>query len=375
MPWFRAHSGLGCLGLRGVANPTPLPCFLGMKLQNRPNFCTGAAAMLKRDHRSNFISSLSWLPSWRRIKEIAFPLQLRGNNRWGHGKHRSQKIPNSKSHSSTKAAKPLCSLPAVRGAGDRIPPLRNDSMFVKWFEDEKCSLQSWSLQGDAEQQIHLWNTAARALHRSQAAGHYSEGAQWQQLKYHVQSQPQHSCGSAIRKGLGDGEFQDEAQAAPQGAMTTDVICINVLAASTRMMDHGWEHGQRQHSPFWRAPLTSYSNRAVWQKPGTPAVMIYFNQISCLCKEAIASLHHRYKRYANVDFISCSSPAPLVRFRLGRMTTVIIKWDEGNTERQFLGFWVEKDDGENLCVSPGGSGREAAFGCPLTQQVKELKSRI
>lgn len=41
----------------------------------------------------------------------------------------------------------------------------------------------------------------------------------------------------IRKELGDGEFQDEAQAALQGVMTTDVICINVLAASTRMMDH------------------------------------------------------------------------------------------------------------------------------------------
>lgn len=41
----------------------------------------------------------------------------------------------------------------------------------------------------------------------------------------------------ISKELGDGEFLDEAQAAQEGAMTTDVICINVLVASTRMMDH------------------------------------------------------------------------------------------------------------------------------------------
>lgn len=41
----------------------------------------------------------------------------------------------------------------------------------------------------------------------------------------------------IGKELGDGEFQDEAQAALKGVMTTDVICINVLVASTGMMDH------------------------------------------------------------------------------------------------------------------------------------------
>lgn len=41
----------------------------------------------------------------------------------------------------------------------------------------------------------------------------------------------------IRRELGDREFQDEAQAAPQGVMTTDGIFINVLVASTRMMDH------------------------------------------------------------------------------------------------------------------------------------------
>lgn len=300
------------------------------------------AAMLKWDLRSNFIS-LSWLPSWKRIKEITFPLQLRGNNRWGYCKHRSQKIPNSKLYSTTKPAKPLYSLPAERGAGDQIPLLGNYFVFVKWFENEKCSLQSWSLQGNAQQQTHLWNTPAQALYWLGAAGYYS-AAIWGSTVATVEipcAIPATALFQCIREELGDGEFQDEAQAALQGVMTTNVICINVLAASTRMMDHDWDHRQSWQSPFWRAPLTSYSNRAVWHKPGTPGFMIYFNQISYLWKEAIASLHHRYKYYANVDFMSRSSPAPLVHFRLGRMTTVIIKWDEGNTERQFLIFFAKK----------------------------------
>lgn len=41
----------------------------------------------------------------------------------------------------------------------------------------------------------------------------------------------------IRKELRDGEFHDEVYAVLQGVMTTDAICINVLVASTRMMDH------------------------------------------------------------------------------------------------------------------------------------------
>lgn len=206
-------------------------------------------------------------------------------------------------------------------------------MFVKWFENEKCSLQSWSLQGNAQQQIHLWNTPAQALYWLGAAGYYS-GAIWGSTVATAEI-PGTTMFQCIRRELGDREFQDEAQAAPQGVMTTDGIFINVLVASTRMMDHEWDHGQSQQSPFWRARLTSYSNRAVWHKLGTPGFMIYFNQISSWWKEAIASLHHRYKYYANVDFMSRSFPAPLIHFRLGRMTTVIIKWDEGNTERQFL----------------------------------------
>lgn len=138
----------------------------------------------------------------------------------------------------------------------------------------------------------------------------------------------------------------------QGVMTTDVICINVLVASTRMMDHDWDHRQSQQSPFWRARLTSYSNRVVWHKPGTPVFMIYFNQISYLWKEAIASLHHRYKYYANVHFMSRSSPAPLVHFRLGRMTTAIIKWVEGNTERQFLIFLLKRWWRKSVCHTRG-----------------------
>lgn len=66
-------------------------------------------------------------------------------------------------------------------------------------------------------------------------------------------------------------------------------------------------------------------------------MIYFNQISYLCKEVIASLHYRYKYYANINFMSHSSSAPIIHFRVGRMTTVIIKLVEGNIKRQFLVF--------------------------------------
>lgn len=41
----------------------------------------------------------------------------------------------------------------------------------------------------------------------------------------------------IREELRDGEFHDEVHTALQGGMTTHAICINVLVASTRMMDH------------------------------------------------------------------------------------------------------------------------------------------
>lgn len=41
----------------------------------------------------------------------------------------------------------------------------------------------------------------------------------------------------IRKVLRDGEFHDEVYTVLQGVMTTDAICINVLVARTRMMDH------------------------------------------------------------------------------------------------------------------------------------------
>lgn len=79
-------------------------------------------------------------------------------------------------------------------------------------------------------------------------------------------------------------------------------------------------------------------------------MIYFNQISYLWKEVIASLHYRYKYYANANFMPHSSSAPIVHFRLGRMTTVTIKLVEGNIKRQFLIFFFVKKSQRKICVS-------------------------
>lgn len=84
---------------------------------------------------------------------------------------------------------------------------------------------------------------------------------------------------------------------------------------------------------------------------------------------MASLHYRHKYYANVPFMSYSSSAPTVRFRLGRMTTVIIKLVEGNIKRQFLIFFVVvKKKPEKICVIQKVRGREAVFGVSFSNKM-------
>lgn len=66
----------------------------------------------------------------------------------------------------------------------------------------------------------------------------SEESQWQLLKYHVQFQPSHFF-SVLE--LRNGEFHDEVYTALKGVMTIHAICINVLVASIRMMDHNRDY--------------------------------------------------------------------------------------------------------------------------------------
>lgn len=77
---------------------------------------------------------------------------------------------------------------------------------------------------------------------------------------------------------------------------------------------------------------------------------------------IASLHYSYKYYANVNFMFPYPSAPVLHFRLGRMTTVIIKVVEGNIKRQFLIFLSKS---EKICVSYKRSmGGSLSLGCPF-----------
>lgn len=213
---------------------------------------------------------------------------------------------------------------------------------------------------------------------SRAAG-WDSGAVWGATLEIPGASPAPALLQCISKELGDGEVQDEAQQPCREQW------VQMLFASMSLQQApGWWI-RTDLPPFWRAPLTSHPNRAVWQKPGTPVFMIYFNQICCLWKEAIASLHHRHKYYANADFMSCSSPAPLIHFRLGRMTSVIIKWDEGNTERQLVILFLLKKMMEKICVShqravgerllPLGAlwWEDSTSSC--TQEVKELKTEF
>lgn len=79
----------------------PFPVLQGhnYKLENT-SACQKTDCATIRPQVKSHLSSPDF-KSEKKIKEITFPLQLRQNNRLGYCEHRSQKIPNSKSHSTS----------------------------------------------------------------------------------------------------------------------------------------------------------------------------------------------------------------------------------------------------------------------------------